>query len=80
MNNEIAETLLKLMNLAETMHKDPSKKEEYVIKGILMIYPELSIEEIRDLISIFIGISRLTTKILFNKEGAVTECKICNIS
>ena len=78
MQNEIAETLVTLMNLAESLHNDPQKKEEYVIKGILMIYPELSIEEIRDLIAIFIGISKLTTKILFNTE-ITDECKICNI-
>jgi hypothetical protein len=62
------EELIKIMNLAERrfLIEESELKEEFVIKSMLVIYPELTVEEIKFSIGMLIGISKLSTKILFN--------------
>jgi hypothetical protein len=62
------EELIKIMNLAERrfLIEESELKEEFVIRSMLVIYPELTVEEIKFSIGMLIGISKLSTKILFN--------------
>jgi hypothetical protein len=62
------EELIKIMNVAERRFSigDAELKEDFVIKSMLVIYPEMTVEEIKFSIGMLIGISKLSTKILFN--------------
>jgi hypothetical protein len=62
------EELIKIMNVAERrfLIEESELKEEFVIRSMLVIYPELTVEEIKFSIGMLIGISKLSTKILFN--------------
>jgi len=64
------------MNLAEKRYDDPQVKQGFVIRTILELNPELKVEEIKDLIGVFITVSKLSTKMLFNLKKH--DC--CNIT
>jgi len=69
------EQIIKFMNLAEKRYDDPQVKQDFVIKSILELHPEMTVEEIKDLIGVFITVSKLSTRLLFN----LTEKDCCNI-
>jgi len=71
----IEEEIIRFMNLAETRYGDPQVKRDYVIRSILELNPEMTVEEVKDLIGIFITMSKLSTKMLFNLKK--NDC--CNI-
>ena len=77
MNDGIAEKIIWFMNLAEKRYQNPKAKEDFVIRGILELYPELSVKEVKELIGVFITVSKLSTKMLFNMIE--TDCSRCNI-
>ena len=70
---EISEKLVTFMNLAERRYADPQQKEDFVIHGILQLYPDMTVEQVKELITLLIGVSKFSTKMLFNKK----QC--CNI-
>ena len=74
MNKEISEKLVSFMNSAERRYADPQQKEEFVIHGISQLYPDMTVEQVKELITLLIGVSKLSTKMLFNKN-----LKCCNI-
>lgn len=71
------EELIKIMNLAERrfLIGDAELKEDFVIKSMLVIYPEMTVSEIKFSIGVLIKISKITTKILFNL-GKNNKCCI----
>ena len=76
MDNEIAEKILVFMNLAEKRYDKPDMKQDFVVRSIQHKYPDLSDEEIKDLIEVFINVSKLTTKMLFNTLENGNCCSI----
>jgi hypothetical protein len=64
MNKEISEKLVSFMNFAERRYADPHQKEDFVIHGILQLYPDIEVEEVKGLITLLIGVSKLSTKIV----------------
>ena len=77
MNKEISEKLVSFMNFAERRYSDPHQKEDFVIHGILQLYPDIKVEEVKGLITLLIGVSKLSTKMLFNMKPENFKC--CNI-
>ena len=72
------EELIKIMNVAERrfLIGDAELKEDFVIKSMLVIYPEMTVEEIKFSIGMLIGVSKLSTKILFNLSKNKNCCII----
>ena len=75
MNKEISEKMIGFMNMAEKRYNEPALKQDFVIRRVLYLYPNMHVEDIKNLIGILITVSKLTTKILFN---ATSGC--CSIS
>ena len=69
------EEIISFMNQAERRYADPQHKEDFVIRCVLQLYPDMKVEEIKFSIGVLISVSKLSTKILFNLP---TKC--CNIS
>ena len=77
MQNEVSEHIVKFMNLAEKRYQSPKLKEDFVIGGILELYPDLSVTEVKEMIGVFIAVSKFSTKFLFNMTEK--DCSTCNI-
>ncbi len=75
MNKEVSEKIIGFMNMAERRYTDPVIKQDFVIRSVLYLYPDMHVEDIRNLIGIFVTMSKLTTKILFNVSSGC-----CSIS
>jgi hypothetical protein len=71
------EELIKIMNLAEHRFSvdESDRKEDFVVRSMLVIYPEMTVSEIKFSIGVLIKISKITTKILFN-IGKNNKCCI----
>jgi hypothetical protein len=71
------EELIKIMNLAERrfLIDESDRKEDFVVRSMLVIYPEMTVSEIKFSIGVLIKISKITTKILFNL-GKNNKCCI----
>jgi hypothetical protein len=71
------EELIKIMNLAERRFSvdESDRKEDFVVRSMLVIYPEMTVSEIKFSIGVLIKISKITTKILFNL-GKNNKCCI----
>jgi hypothetical protein len=65
------------MNLAEHRFSvdESDRKEDFVVRSMLVIYPEMTVSEIKFSIGVLIKISKITTKILFNL-GKNNKCCI----
>jgi hypothetical protein len=72
------EELIKIMNVAERrfLIGDAELKEDFVVRSMLVIYPELTVSEIKFSIGVLIKISKLSTKILFNLSKNKSCCII----
>jgi hypothetical protein len=72
------EELIKIMNLAERrfLIGDAELKEDFVVRSMLVIYPEMTVSEIKFSIGVLIKISKLSTKILFNLSKNKNCCII----
>ena len=60
------EEIIRLMNLAENRYNNAQLKEDFVIRSMLELNPEMTVEEVKDIIGLMIGFSKISTKILFN--------------
>ena len=76
MDKEILEHVIRFMNLAEKRYDKPELKQAFVVRSIHLLFPDFSKDEIEDLIVVFIKVSKLTTKMLFNKIENANCCKI----
>jgi hypothetical protein len=72
------EELIKIMNLAERrfLIDESDRKEDFVVRSMLVIYPEMTVSEIKFSIGVLIKISKLSTKILFNLSKNKNCCII----
>jgi len=76
MNKDISEHVIRFMNLAEKRYGTPELKQAFVVRSIYLLFPDIPEYEIKDLIEVFINVSKLTTKILFNTLGNADCCSI----
>jgi hypothetical protein len=71
------EEIIRLMNLAENRYNNAQLKEDFVIRSMLELNPQMTVEEVKDIIGLMIGFSKLSTKVLFNLTE--NNCNGCNI-
>ena len=75
MEKEISEHVIRIMNLGEKRYEKPEMKQAFVICSIQLLLA-ISEEELKDLIEVFIKVSKLTTKMLFNETENANCCEI----
>jgi hypothetical protein len=76
MNNEISEKIVSFMNMAERRYATADLKQDFVIRSVLYIYPDMPVQDVKDLIEVFITVSKLGTKFLFNLNENDCACNI----
>jgi hypothetical protein len=76
MDKEVSEKIVSFMNMAERRYADPQLKQDFVIRSVLYIYPDMPVQDVKDLIEVFITVSKLGTKFLFNLNENDCACNI----
>jgi len=70
------EQIIHFMNIAEKRYSLPQLKRDFVIRAMLELHPGMTVREVKELIEVFITVSKLSTKILFN----LTNSSCCSVS
>jgi hypothetical protein len=76
MDKEVSEKIVSFMNMAERRYATADLKQDFVIRSVLYIYPDMPVQDVKDLIEVFITVSKLGTKFLFNLNENDCACNI----
>ena len=78
MDSEVVDSMLYLMNKAETSFLKGQSRKTYVLNRVKKEYPNLDEDIVEDTLELLISVSKATLPLLFNTDQQ--KCSSCNIS
>ena len=78
MDSEVVDSMLYLMNKAETAFLQGQSRKTYVLNRVKKEYPDLDEDIVEDTLELIISVSKATLPLLFNTDQQ--KCSSCNIS